>query len=88
MPMNNDFPFNHFINLGKNVSNNSTLDNSVKSAEFPIILNRQDETNVNSAKKGSLTDVLFDDEELSSISNELLIALKKYISAQKYKAFF
>lgn len=80
--MSNDFPFNHFINLDS-LNNNGHTQGKTTTTSFkmPIYDNETD-------KNQLLNDSSFCAEEMSSICEEILTALKSSISPQKYRAFF
>ena len=91
--MNDDFPFNHFINL-ENLNKNNYIDQKtekpeIKDYHFPNIEDTpsKPEATVKSQNQ-LLSDSSFNSDELASICEEILSGLKASISPQKYKAFF
>lgn len=75
----NTFPFDKFLSLNNNSSNFNDLDGKTSKNISHMITNDGDESN---------GEQLFGQEEINSISAELLETLKSKISPQKYKAFF
>ncbi|MDP7321942.1 MAG: chromosomal replication initiator protein DnaA [Bacteriovoracaceae bacterium] len=85
--MNNDFPFNHFINFDK-FNNNNNLESSHldKLSQKEEKITPNEGTKLNNSKL--LQDNQFSQDELQSICEEVLEGLKQNISPQKYAAFF
>ena len=78
--MNNDFPFNHFINLKEN--------NDLCSPEDNIAENLSHMSLENNEEKQQLKEELFSSNELGTINEEILASLKNNVNPEKYRAFF
>lgn len=91
--MNNDFPFNHFINLDKNNKNNNLNDKTIEKYDFFKQENENSaEMSTQSSTKNqenqSLSSSTFGNDELKILSEEIILGLKSVVSPEKYKAYF
>ncbi len=84
--MNNDFPFNHFINFDKPSKNNNLNNEAITNYDFPVV--KPEVTDQTSTQNQLLSNDNFNSDEMHSICEEVLLGMKQYISPQKYKAFF
>lgn len=88
--MSDDFPFNHFINLDS--LNKKSIENAPEISKY-IFPKLDEERQSSKSKNIEITTSLlgensFNEEEISSIYEEIMNGLKTSISPQKYKAFF
>lgn len=88
--MSDDFPFNHFINLDS--LNKKSIENAPEISKY-IFPKLDEERQSSKSKNIEITTSLlgensFNEEEVSSIYEEIMNGLKTSISPQKYKAFF
>ena len=88
--MNENFPFEHFINFEKpnknnNLANTQQVDTLLKESQNEQFI--QNSFNNNQLNQGLMQED-FDVEELKSITDEILNILKDSINPRKYNAFF
>ncbi len=82
--MQDDFPFNHFINFNQENTKKPNNNKTIEEYTFPEV----QQSNENFSPNLTLEDDSFHPGELEMLTEELLDNLKNIISPQKYKAYF
>lgn len=83
--MNNDFPFNHFLNFGSEQP--KAQEENIQS-HFNNFNNLESENIEKKSDTNLLNSNLFNQDEINSISEEVITNIRSVVSAEKYKAFF
>ncbi len=81
--MQDDFPFNHFINFNQENTKKPNNNKTIEEYTFPEV----QQSNENFSPNLTLEDDSFHPGELEMLTEELLDNLKNSISPQKYKAY-
>lgn len=82
--MQDDFPFNHFINFNQENTKKPNNNKTIEEYTFPEVQQSKE----NFSPNLTLEDDSFHPGELEMLTEELLDNLKNIISPQKYKAYF